>query len=222
VNIRVWDDNGGSPGSTLLYGDTTTNRLTRSAWTNSYRVLESATGTSTTRGIFKNVCSTPGLSLPAGTYWIDWQFRGSASYSGPWSNPITIAGNATTGNGMQEAGATNPWNPAMDPGSNTQQGFPFELFGSSVSGINETSLINNVSVFPNPVTDFVDVTINRQTGKKLKIEMVNMLGEIVYSNEQAGQIAGTQKIDCSTLAPGIYFVKVTAGTETVTSKFSKI
>ena len=222
VNIRVWDDGGGSPGTTLLYGDTTTNRLVRSAWTNSYRVLESATGTSSARGIFKNVCNTPGLSLPAGTYWIDWQFTGSSSFSGPWANPIVITGNATTGNGVQEAGAQNPWNAAMDPGSNTQQGFPFVFYGSSVSGINETSLVNNVSLFPNPATSFVDVSINKQSGKKVKIEMINMLGEVISSEEISGEASSTEKIDCSAIAPGIYFIKISSGSDVVTCKFSKI
>jgi len=140
----------------LIWGDTLTDRLVRSAWTNSYRVLESATGTSSTRAIFKNVASTPGLSLTAGTYWIDFQFSGSSSYSGPWANPITIAGNATTGNGMQKSNANNPWTTVLDPGSSTQQGFPFSIFGALV-GIDEASLANNVSIFPNPASDFLEV-----------------------------------------------------------------
>jgi hypothetical protein len=30
--------------------------------------------------------------LPPGTYWLDWQFGGSGSFSGPWAPPVTILG----------------------------------------------------------------------------------------------------------------------------------
>jgi len=221
VNIRIWNDNAGAPGSTLIWGDTLTDRLVRSVWTNCYRVLESATGTSSTRAIFKNVASTSGLSLTAGTYWLDFQFSGSSSYSGPWANPITIAGNATTGNGMQESNATNPWTPALDPGSTTQQGFPFSIFGALV-GIDESALVNNISIFPNPASDYLEVNVNRQAGNAVKMEIVNAIGEIVFSSEESGQATLTKRIDCSMLAAGIYFLKVNAGNETVTRKFTKI
>lgn len=222
VNIRIWNDNAGVPGTTLLWGDTTTNRLARSVWTNCYRVLESATGTSSSRPIFKNTVNTPGLVLPAGTYWIDWQYAGSSSYSGPWANPITIVGNATTGNGMQESNAHAAWAQALDPGSNTQQGFPYSVFGTAITGINESILANNVSVFPNPANDFVQVNVNCQAESNVKIELLNAIGEVVFSSEETGSAAFTKQIDCSMFAPGIYFMSVQVGNERVTKKFTKI
>jgi len=100
-------------------------------------------------------------------------------------------------------------------------GFSIFDFWSAV-GIDEASLANNVSIFPNPASDFLEVNINRQNGNVVKMEIVNALGEIVFSSEEAGQATFARRIDCSMLATGIYFLKVEAGNETVTRKFTKI
>jgi hypothetical protein len=40
VNLRIWDGVPGQAGSNIVFGDTTTNRLTGTVWGNSYRVLD--------------------------------------------------------------------------------------------------------------------------------------------------------------------------------------
>ncbi len=83
----------------MIWGDTTTNILTSSTWTNIYRVLDT-TLTNTDRPIMACV-ATVNTTLPPGTYWLDWQFGGSAWLSGPWAPPVTILGQTTTGNALQ-------------------------------------------------------------------------------------------------------------------------
>ena len=129
VYYQIWDGPPNDPGSSVIFGDTGTNRLTNSTWANMYRVSETTQGT-TGRAIFANVASA-GVTLPAGTYWLDWMTDGSASYSGPWAPPITINGETTTGNAMQYTGT---WGPANDGGTLTQQGFPFIIEGSVAGG----------------------------------------------------------------------------------------
>ncbi|MCA9940455.1 MAG: hypothetical protein KC418_17575, partial [Anaerolineales bacterium] len=129
VYYQIWDGPPNDPGSSVIFGDTGTNRLTNSTWANMYRVSETTQGT-TGRAVFANVASA-GVTLPAGTYWLDWQTDGSASYSGPWAPPITINGETTTGNAMQYTGT---WGPANDGGTLTQQGFPFIIEGSVAGG----------------------------------------------------------------------------------------
>lgn len=126
VNFRIWDSIPDAAGSNVVYGDTTTNRMTRTVWSGVYRITETTTGNST-RPIMRNVCATPGLTLPAGTFWLDWSSLGSLA-SGPWANPRTPANQAVTGNGRQRTGSV--WNNAVDGGTNTpQQGFPFIIYG---------------------------------------------------------------------------------------------
>ena len=122
VYYQIWNGDPSIPGSAVVFGDTTTNRLTGSVWSNDYRVLDSAL-TGSTRPIMVSTASC-GTHLAPGTYWLDWMTDGSASYSGPWAPPISILGQTTTGNGIQWTGA---WAAAVDTSSGTQQGFPFKV-----------------------------------------------------------------------------------------------
>lgn len=127
VNFRIWDGIPDAMGSSILYGDTTTNQLSTTRFTNVYRVTETTSGIST-RPIMRNVCYTPGLNLTDGTYWIDWQTGGSLA-SGPWAPSRVPPGQSITGNARQAiAGA---WSNAIDGGTGTPpQGFPFIIYGT--------------------------------------------------------------------------------------------
>ncbi|HTF06156.1 MAG TPA: T9SS type A sorting domain-containing protein [Bacteroidia bacterium] len=131
VNFRVWDSIPDAVGSNVVYGDTTTNRMTRSVFAGAYRITETTTGNNT-RPIMRNVCTTPGLLVTAGTFWIDWATTGSLA-SGPWANPRVPFNQAVTGNGRQRIGSV--WNNALDGGTGTPaQGFPFIIYGTVITG----------------------------------------------------------------------------------------
>ena len=135
VNYRIWDGVPGAAGSTVVFGDTTTNLLIDTTWSGIYRYSE--TTTDTTRPIMANTASA-GFSLDAGTYWLDWQVGGSLT-SGPWAPPITIDGQTTTGNGLQYNPTTATWGDADDSGTLTQQGFPFIIEGTVAGGPTPTA-----------------------------------------------------------------------------------
>jgi subtilisin-like proprotein convertase family protein len=123
INLRIWDGPPNDPGSSVVFGDTTTNRLVSSTWSNIYRTLDTAL-TDGTRPIMAST-ATVNTFLPAGTYWVDWQVGGTLA-SGPWAPPISILGQTTTGNALQWTGA---WAPVVDGGIATPQGFPFIVEG---------------------------------------------------------------------------------------------
>ncbi|GAB4141296.1 MAG: hypothetical protein Fur0041_16500 [Bacteroidia bacterium] len=219
ITLRIWNDQSGAPGSTLIYGDTTTNRLTRSKWANGYRVLESATGTSSTRAIFRNTVTTPQLVLTAGTYWLDWNYTGSSSYSGPWANPIVIAGNPITGNAVQQlGGAQNPWTAVTDPGSQTEQGLPFSIFGVSTVGIDQPENLKSVNVYPNPASNMLQINLELNNPDQVIIEVYNVLGEKVFVNSSENRLAVNQSIDVAAWSAGAYFVRISIGNESMTRK----
>jgi len=126
VNLRIWDNVPMGSGSTVVFGDTTTNRLGSTGWSNIYRVLDTAL-TDTARPIMADIVNV-GTTLPAGTYWLDWQTGGTLS-SGPWAPPISILGQTTTGNAQQYDPAQGTWSLMIDTGSGTQQGLPFIVEG---------------------------------------------------------------------------------------------
>ncbi len=126
VNFRIWDSIPDAPGSTIVFGDTTTNRMIATAFSGTYRITETTVGNST-RPIMRNVCNASSIYLPAGTYWLDWQSSGSLA-SGPWAQPRTPVGVAITGNGRQRIGQV--WNNLLDGGTGTPaQGLPFIIYG---------------------------------------------------------------------------------------------
>lgn len=127
VNLRIWDGPPNVPGSSVIWGDSVTNVLSATRWTGIYRATVTAP-TGTTRPIMVNIVGLAGLDLPQGTYWLDWQAAGTIA-SGPWAPPITINGQAITGNSIQFTPGTG-WAPARDTGPDSaQQGLPFKIYG---------------------------------------------------------------------------------------------
>jgi len=143
VNLQIWDGDPSDAGSSVIFGDTTTNRMSATSWTGIYRTLEGDIATNTDRAIMANVVDV-NTSLGEGTYWLDWQTDGTAT-SGPWAPPVTILGQNVTGNALQEqAGA--PWIDLLDVAD--PQGLPFII--STGGGSNITLEISGTC--PGPVT----------------------------------------------------------------------
>lgn len=150
VYLQIWDGVPGG-GGTVIFGDQTTNRLLATRWSGIYRVTET-TLTDGTRGIMEVVADISGLNLPAGTYWVEWGCTGSLA-SGPWAPPVTIAGQTTTGNGLQNLAGV--YGPANDGGTLTQQGLPFIVYGTSGAPCPVGPATN-----PSPVSGATNVSIN--------------------------------------------------------------
>jgi hypothetical protein len=128
MTLRIWSGEPDAPGSSIIFGDTTTNRMIRTAWSGAYRITETTTG-NTARPIMRNVVNV-GITTFGGTYWLDWASSGSLA-SGPWAPARTPVGVAITGNGKQRTG--NTWNNAVDGGTGTPaQGFPFIIYGAVI------------------------------------------------------------------------------------------
>ncbi len=128
--LRVWNGDPSSGTATIVWGDLVTNILDSNTPINTYRVSET-TLTERNREIQKVVGNTTGLIVTAGTYWFEYSFQGSGS-SGPWAVPITISGQSSTGNALQNLAGT--WQPWLDTGSNTPQGLPFQIYGTFSGG----------------------------------------------------------------------------------------
>jgi len=151
VYFQIWDGDPAGAG-TVVFGDLTTNRISNTYWSNIYRHSETSPGS--TRPIMRNVCGTSGLVLTEGTYWIDWMTDGSLA-SGPWAPPIAILGNNTTGNAQQYIASTMTWGPALDTGSSTPQGMPFEVWGTMGGAAGGLMLISDNTTGTNAVEEWL-------------------------------------------------------------------
>jgi hypothetical protein len=128
VNLRIWDGVPGDPGSTVVFGDTSTNRLVSSTFSGVYRVSES-TGGANNRAIMENRVAAA-VTLAPGTYWLDWQTDGTLANDGPWAPPIVITGVGATGNARSYSN-TGTWGPLEDSNSGNPKGLPFLIEGAS-------------------------------------------------------------------------------------------
>jgi len=87
ATLRIWSGPPGEAGSAIIFGDTTTNRLSTSTFTNIYRYGNGSC--SVLRPVMESRLSV-GLVLGPGTYWLDWAAAGSLPPpAGPWAPPVT-------------------------------------------------------------------------------------------------------------------------------------
>jgi hypothetical protein len=93
---------------------------------------------------------------------------------------------------------------------------------NATTGIETSSLITGVSIFPNPATDNSNVQLNLAEASDVTIEIFNMLGAKVGSYNYTSQSNGahTYNVDLSGLSTGIYSVQVLAGESTFKQNIS--
>jgi hypothetical protein len=126
IYVQIWNGAPNLGTSSVVWGDTVTNRLSYTSLSNNYRALITAP-TDCARRI-QEISAFVNAPLPAGTYWIQFAATGSAA-SGPWCPPITIAGQLITGDALQKT-TTNPnWAPALN--GTSQNGAPFTVYGEA-------------------------------------------------------------------------------------------
>ena len=153
VRLQIWN---GQPnlGGTVIYGDTTTNRLTTTSFTNIYRTADTSPLVNT-RPIMRVVIQfSPALVVQPGNYWLQWSMGGTLA-SGPWQPPVSIVGQTITGNALQLTSGTT-WGRLLD-GANPQ-GAPFKVFGTTV-----TTIGPGLATTPSPLSGALNVTIPSQT-----------------------------------------------------------
>lgn len=204
VNLRVWDQSPDQLTANIVVGDDATNVMNNTYWSNIYRDSESATGIGlTNRPVMAATVVIPGMHLPPGTWWLDFQTKGSLT-SGPWAPAITITGQNTTGNALQYTSTTTAWAALNDGGSLTPQGIPFKIYGSKANtqGMEDLKAPASVKVYPNPATEQVRIESNTLISM---VEIYNQIGQMVMSTTPE---SGSTTLDISNLQQGIYSVRV--------------
>lgn len=143
ATLQIWDGVPGDPGSSVIFGDASTNRLASTNDTGLWRIFNSAVPApgatpATNRKIWNVFMSvTPPIQLTEGTYWIDWNTQISAN-GAHFTPPVTVVGERSLpGMNARQFTATG-WVDVMDVGNpdidapDVNQDFPFQLYGSFV------------------------------------------------------------------------------------------
>lgn len=81
-------------------------------------------------------------------------------------------------------------------------------------GLTENNIANQFAIYPNPATDKVIVVLNNSNSNSA-IQVLNALGQVVLTKTN---LTEKNELNTESLAKGVYFVRVTNGKESSTSK----
>ena len=118
-----------------------------------------------------------------------------------WSKSVTLG--------------TCPYNPFTIPASGAVTCIDPET-GTGIDEIGNNNF--QVSIYPNPAADFINVTFTKQSESSNTIKLVNVIGQTVfYSN--IGKNEGAQEvINLQSISKGVYLLIITDNSSTITKK----
>ncbi len=99
----------------------------------------------------------------------------------------------------------------LGDGTNTKRLTPIQVTNlCPVLGVEENSIENVISIFPNPSSDFINVNYKSKTSQ-VQFEIIDVLGRKVTSFNLQGSGSEEEQINISKLSRGVYLLKVTDG-----------
>ena len=99
--------------------------------------------------------------------------------------------------------------------------FPFEV--TSVSDVDEASMVETLAVFPNPTQGVSNIQFSSAVAANATMEVFNLVGERVAVQEFGTLPAGAHRLELNLEAvkAGVYLVNLNAGGETTTMRVTK-
>lgn len=161
--------------------------------------------------------SSAGTTLTAFTSGSSQTVTGTWTKNHPWGSNRSVWAYDSTTNGQIVV-----W--VMD---NTAQ-YVYQAAAVSIStilGLGVNSVTGNngsLNVYPNPASSTATVALNLTSSADVKMEVYNVLGQLVYNMPVENRNAGISNtiIDISNFANGNYFVKVSIGNEVLTKNLT--
>jgi hypothetical protein len=132
VSYEIWDGRPGGADSSRVAGDVAEDALRAGEFSGIYRTSETNSGTEADERPIMEVEASVGAALGPGEYWVVWRLGGSLD-SGPWVPPVTITGQASTGNAYRRQEPGGVWEKVRDGDSGAPQGLPFEVVGHATA-----------------------------------------------------------------------------------------
>ena len=211
LRVRIHSSNPALGATTIVYGDLVQNVLDVSTDAMMYRTGNSLYPTpsapGTTRKIWKLESIPVTLSLPAGTYWIEWRI-GDIAATGNFCPASTIVG-ARTQPGYNAVQFLTSWLPLADTGNPATASVAVDLpfivdYTPTFLSVDENKL-NAISVYPNPVKDVLILDLKSQSANVDSFEIFDVRGVKVLERKVNSELTS---LNVSALNSGIYFVKL--------------
>lgn len=98
----------------------------------------------------------------------------------------------------------------------------FEFGIGQITDINDTPELFSLNVFPNPVSEILEVQINGNGEESVNITLSNSISAVVYNKQWFTSSKATDiEIDMTNLTNGVYFLTVQYGEKAITKKVVK-
>ena len=89
-----------------------------------------------------------------------------------------------------------------------------------LSGLKEDIIESSVKIYPNPASDHALVALQLTENQDVLIEVVDMMGQIVYSNTELNVEKGrtVHHVNTAELSSGMYTLKLSAGSSVASKR----
>ncbi|MCY7409093.1 MAG: T9SS type A sorting domain-containing protein [Chitinophagales bacterium] len=135
----------------------------------------------------------------------------------PDSNTIWKSANVSLANYESSSNAIIKLVNVTDGGNNL---YVDDIGIGITTGVNETANENTFTIFPNPATDFINLTLVNKFQSALEISLLDVLGKNVREIS-LGKANSQISIPIADLSDGIYFIRIFDGEHFNTYKFIK-
>lgn len=226
--IRIWRGSPAVAGSTVVFGNMTTNRLAGSTDARSYRIFNTLYPTpsapGTTRKIWKvRATVSPALTLPAGTYWVEW----ASTVTGGGAHfyvPVTVVGTRQTVGANALQYISGAWSPTIDSGNpdsapDVTVDFPFVINDGTILANSNKQNAVALKVGPVPTSGTVQAEFAALRGAAA-LELTDIQGRQVWKGSAAsGSTSAT--VPMENLAAGAYMFRITSAQGTSLARLLK-
>lgn len=179
-----------------------------------------------------------------GTYQFSWDFGDGTSSTdayptheyagpGPWILCLTMtSGNCTDtycdsvsvdANGILNGMIVDGHSTAVSNAAERDGGFTLNVIQNMPTGIADVPAIAELKLWPNPVRDALNLTVNSTVNGKLPITVIDPSGRTRINLEHTFTTGGnTVRIPTETLEPGLYMVRIGNDTHSKAQRFIKV
>jgi hypothetical protein len=88
--------------------------------------------------------------------------------------------------------------------------------------LNDYKENERIDIYPNPASNILNVDMVRMSRHGLKIEIISVTGEVIYSEKLSTFTSSNHTVDLSAFAEGIYLIRVSNDDYSVTEKIVKV
>ncbi len=96
--------------------------------------------------------------------------------------------------------------------------FPIVCYQGTITNVDAIKSDNRIAIYPNPTNGEFNLSTLFTQASNMKVTVVDMLGEVVYSTKYNNVMAGNYSIDLSVRSAGIYTVKIETDNDTFTKR----